>query len=58
MALSSYGTPMGKVLGIRGDVREGRGGQPDRLGKVGGEKRGEAERYENDVSPGLILSCL
>lgn len=40
MALSSYGTPMGKVLGIRGDVREGRGGQPDRLGKVGGEKRG------------------
>lgn len=40
MALSSYGTPMGKVLGIRGDVREGRGGQPDRLGKVRGEKRG------------------
>lgn len=36
MALSSYGTPMGKVLGIRGDMKEwwggerGRDGQPDR----------------------------
>lgn len=47
---------MGKVLGIRGDVREGRGRQPDRLGK-GREREGggEAERYENDLDTSALL---
>lgn len=49
---------MGKVLGIRGDVSEGRGGQPDRLGKVRRGEEGEAESAENDFNPALIFTCL
>lgn len=40
MALSSYSTPMGKVLGIREDMRGGGGGQTDR-------QTGEMERQRN-----------
>lgn len=52
MALSSYGTPMGKVLGIRGDVKGwGVGdGQPDRQRRRRDRIRRRRERYKKGFS--------